>query len=265
MAPAMNPRTVCFCQPIFCMISIRVAPPLRCSIATTWAVLLPSRGAAASCGFAAFLPGGGFLAVVAVWPVFAVAGAPLAPRAPRLALAFAFGSVLWPRPWMRAHTWPAATLWFGKRFTGLTPARLFQIATSLSLGQEAASSPHSCGLVKLSKGVAVVVAASSAVANATISFWSLMVNVVIMVLPFVRAVAVMDMDHSGLLEKQGNWNFSRRLGRSARMQGPFALLFSHSFCHILLASPHPKSVHVTVVGHPPTRRKHELSRSDCDP
>src|ERR1035437_1032712 len=220
MAPAMNPRTVCFCQPIFCMISVRVAPPLRCSIATTWAVLLPSRGAAASCGFAAFLPWGGFLPAMAFWPVFAFAGAPLAPRAPRLALgsAFgfaggsAFGSALWPRPWMRAHTWPAATLWLAKRFTGLTPARLFQIATSLSLGQEAASSPHSCGLVKLSKGVAVVAAASSAVANATISFWSLMVNVVIMVLPLVRAVAVMDMDHSGLLEKQGNWNFSRRLG-----------------------------------------------------
>src|SRR5438552_18834519 len=79
MAPAMNPRTVCFCQHIFCMISVRVAPPLRCSIATIWAVLLPSRGAAASCGFAAFLPWGGFLAAVAFWPVFALAGAPLAP------------------------------------------------------------------------------------------------------------------------------------------------------------------------------------------
>src|ERR1035437_3807519 len=91
MAPAMNPRTVCFCQPIFCMISVSVAPLLRCSIATTWAVLLPSRGTAASCGFAAFLPWGGFLAVRAFWPVFAFAGALLAPRAPRLALGSAFG------------------------------------------------------------------------------------------------------------------------------------------------------------------------------
>src|ERR1017187_1628315 len=183
MAPAMNPRTVCFCQPIFCMISVRVAPPLRCSIATTWAVLLPSRGAAASCGLAAFLPWGGFLAVVAFWPVFAIAGAPLAPRAPRLALGSAFGPALWPRPWMRAQIWPAAALWLAKRFTDLTPARLFQIVTSLSLGQEAARAANSCWLLKLSKGVAVVAAASSAVANATISFWSLMVNVVIMVLP----------------------------------------------------------------------------------
>src|SRR5665811_1767886 len=164
----MNPRTVCFCQPIFCMISVRVAPLLRCSIATTWAVLLPSRGVAAPCGFAAFLRWGGFLPAMASWPDFAFAGAPLAPRAPRLALgsAFAFargsalGSALWPMPWMRAHTWPAAALWLGKRFTGLTPARLFQIATSLSLGQEAARASNSCWLVKLSKGVAVVAAAS---------------------------------------------------------------------------------------------------------
>src|SRR5665647_1108799 len=31
-----------------------------------------------------------------------------------------------------------AASWLGKRFTGLTTARLFQIATSLSLGQEVA-------------------------------------------------------------------------------------------------------------------------------
>src|SRR3954451_13791250 len=192
MAPAMNPRTVCFCQPIFCMISLRVAPPLRCSIATTWSVLLPSRGAAACCGFAACLPWGGFLAALACWPVFALGGAPLGPGAPRWALgcafgfarASAFGSALWPRLWTRAQIWPAAAAWLAKRFTGLTPARLFQIATSLSLGQEAASSPHSCWLLKLSNGVAVVAAAASAVANATISFCSLIVNVVIIVLPW---------------------------------------------------------------------------------
>jgi hypothetical protein len=39
-------------------------------------------------------------------------------------------------------------------------------------------------LVKPSNGVAVVAAAASAVANATISFWSLIVNVVIIVLPW---------------------------------------------------------------------------------
>ena len=40
----MNPRTVCFCQPFFSMISTSVAPFFRWSRATTWAVLEPSRG-----------------------------------------------------------------------------------------------------------------------------------------------------------------------------------------------------------------------------
>src|ERR1022692_3938447 len=39
----MNPRTVCFCQAIFSMISASVAPLFRWSMATTWAVLLPWR------------------------------------------------------------------------------------------------------------------------------------------------------------------------------------------------------------------------------
>src|SRR5450755_2515724 len=46
IAPAMNPRTVCFCHPIVCIISASVAPFLRRSMATTWAVLLPGRDAA---------------------------------------------------------------------------------------------------------------------------------------------------------------------------------------------------------------------------
>src|SRR5580698_1820106 len=62
----MKPRTVCFCQPILVMISGRVAPFLRCSNATTWAVLLPSRGGAAvSCALTAFFPLGAALAGVA--------------------------------------------------------------------------------------------------------------------------------------------------------------------------------------------------------
>src|ERR1039457_1694028 len=40
IAPAMNPRTVCFCQPIVFMISAKVAPLLRWSMATTWAAFL---------------------------------------------------------------------------------------------------------------------------------------------------------------------------------------------------------------------------------
>src|ERR1039458_5730833 len=50
----MNPRTVCFCQPICAVISTSVAPFFRWSMATTWAVLLPSRGPSAF-GFVAFL------------------------------------------------------------------------------------------------------------------------------------------------------------------------------------------------------------------
>jgi hypothetical protein len=46
IASAMNPRTVCFCHPIVCIISASVAPFLRRSMATTWAVLLPGRDAA---------------------------------------------------------------------------------------------------------------------------------------------------------------------------------------------------------------------------
>ena len=45
IAPVMKPRTVCFCHAMVRMISARVAPFLRCSMAITWAVLLPWRGA----------------------------------------------------------------------------------------------------------------------------------------------------------------------------------------------------------------------------
>src|ERR1035437_8944067 len=50
----MNPRTVCLCHPIFSMISTSVAPFFLWSMATTWAVLLPSRGPALSSAFAGF-------------------------------------------------------------------------------------------------------------------------------------------------------------------------------------------------------------------
>src|ERR1700733_1175930 len=40
-------RVVFFCQPIAAIISSSVAPPSRLSIAITWLVLLPSRGAPA--------------------------------------------------------------------------------------------------------------------------------------------------------------------------------------------------------------------------
>jgi hypothetical protein len=62
----MNPRTVWRCHPIWSMISWSVAPFFRRSIATTWAVLLPSRARAGSFAFfALFAPLAGFGAGVA--------------------------------------------------------------------------------------------------------------------------------------------------------------------------------------------------------
>src|ERR1019366_4576906 len=90
MAPAMKPRTVCFCQFILSMISARVAPFLRWSMATTWAVLLASRGPAASGALAAFLALGAFLAAVVFLFALPLAGAPLAACAPPLAFLAAF-------------------------------------------------------------------------------------------------------------------------------------------------------------------------------
>jgi hypothetical protein len=69
IVPAMNPRTVCFCQPIFSTISERVAPLFRWSIATTWAVLLPSRDVLASFDLADFLALGAFFAAGPSYPL----------------------------------------------------------------------------------------------------------------------------------------------------------------------------------------------------
>src|ERR1017187_3344033 len=59
----MNPRTVCFCQPIFSMISASVAPFFRRRSSITRLFLLSGRGSAA--GLGAFLPAAGFVALVA--------------------------------------------------------------------------------------------------------------------------------------------------------------------------------------------------------
>src|SRR5580704_16810738 len=87
----MNPRTVCVCHPIFSMISARVAPFFRWSMTTTWAVLLPSRGAVVYCVLAAHLPLGAFLAEVAFLVALPVVGAPLADCVPHLAFRAAVG------------------------------------------------------------------------------------------------------------------------------------------------------------------------------
>src|ERR1019366_180954 len=190
IAPAMNPRTVCFCQPILSMISASVAPFFRWSMATTWAVLLPSRGPALSGALAAFLAWGALLAGVVFLVALALAGAPLAACAPPLAFRSAFGFAGSPKLWMCSQIRPAATLALLKLFTGFTPVRLFQMATTRSAGQPAASSARSFWLAKVSNGVVVVAAASSWVANAVMLFCSSIVNVFIIVLLCATLCAV---------------------------------------------------------------------------
>ncbi len=94
MAPAMKPRTVCFCQPIFSMISVMVAPFLRCSMLITWAILLPVRGSLASRFFPPLLALRAALAGVAFLGTFLRTGAPLGATALAVAfvVAFAFPS-----------------------------------------------------------------------------------------------------------------------------------------------------------------------------
>src|ERR1017187_5209566 len=185
----MNPRTVCFNQPIFSMISDSVAPFLRWSIATTWAVLVPSRGPALSSALAAFLALGAFLAAVVLLVALAFAGAPLAACVPRLALRFAFGSGLSafgfsgsPSFPIRSQMRPTAALALLNPFTGVTPGRLFQMATRRSAGQLAASSTSFFWVAKESKGVVVAAAASSTEPNAVMLLSLSIVNVVIIVL-----------------------------------------------------------------------------------
>src|SRR5579863_8143109 len=72
----MNPRTVCFCHAILSMISASVAPFFRWSMATTWAVLLPSRGAVASDVLAPFLALAAAFAGLAFLAALGLDGAP---------------------------------------------------------------------------------------------------------------------------------------------------------------------------------------------
>jgi len=73
------------------IISNSVAPFLRRSMATTWAVLLPWRGAVTSGTGADFLALVTFLAALALWAALPLAGAPWADCAPPLAWRSAFG------------------------------------------------------------------------------------------------------------------------------------------------------------------------------
>src|ERR1017187_10957018 len=114
------------------MISARVAPPLRCSIATTCAVLVPARGAPASRPWAAFLPLGRVLGRSGLFPDLPLAGTLWAACAPRSALRCAgdfagdsgLGATLSPSRWMRAQIRFTAVLLSRNFCTGVTPVRL---------------------------------------------------------------------------------------------------------------------------------------------
>ena len=105
---------------------------------------------------------------------------------------------------MRVQIRLTAALAVLKLFTGVTPGRLFQIATRRSAGQAAASSASSFWLAKVSNGVAVVAAASSGGGKRR--------DVVVAVdrkrrhdrSPWCHALRGHHMDHSEVLEKQGN-------------------------------------------------------------
>jgi hypothetical protein len=62
-------------------------------------------------------------------------------------------------------------------FTGVTPARLFQIATKRSSGQFPANSTSSLSLVMVSNGVVAAALASSGVENTLMLFSGSIVNV----------------------------------------------------------------------------------------
>src|SRR6266849_6245246 len=135
----MNPRTVCRNQPILSMISASVAPFLRWSIATTWAVLLPSLGPALSFAFAAFLPLGAFLAAV----VFLLALAPASGLLAR-SVAVVASSVEPPsRLWIAFQIRLTADFRSVNFLTGVRPGIPFQTSISRLAGHLAARSASS--------------------------------------------------------------------------------------------------------------------------
>ena len=123
-----------------------------------------------------FLGGGGLLGRLGL------GGRALGGRCATFGLASSFGLVASPNPCMRSQIGLAAVLALLNVFSGATPGKLFQMATSRSAGQPATSSASSFWLPKLSNGVAFAAAASSGLPCAVMLLSVSIVNVVIIVL-----------------------------------------------------------------------------------
>src|ERR1039457_5327647 len=145
----MNPRTVCFCQPVFSMISCSVAPPARTSRSRTIAFLLNSRGTrgvlapgagvgASAPALPALLPFAFRAGLGAAWG--AGAGAVRAAFSLASASRMLVRSTSSPQIWMAAQIRVVAALRSVNFLTGLrlsnpeVPAKLFQTSTRRLIG-----------------------------------------------------------------------------------------------------------------------------------
>src|ERR1019366_4599260 len=171
---------VCFNHPMALMISSSVVPPGRLSIAITWLVLLPSRGAPASFAVGAtgaffarvaffFAPGsddatsGDCGATVVAGAGSVTSGLTASGWAVALAPCSGTGAVSgtgvvssaagtdWPRVWIVFQIRDTAVTRSLNFFTGVSPGRLFQISTSREAGQFAASFASAASLLNRSE------------------------------------------------------------------------------------------------------------------
>src|ERR1035438_4416549 len=123
---------------------------------------------------------------------------------------------------MRVQIRLTAVLELLKLSTATTPARLFQIATNRSAGQVAANSASSFWLAKVSNGVVVVAAASSGVPNAVMLLSLSIVEGRHLLSPWCHALRGHHMNHSEVLEKQGDLaskSTMAKIGRWSRIRG----------------------------------------------
>src|ERR1017187_8342740 len=190
----MNPRTVCFCQPIWSVISASVAPFFRCSMATTVAVLLPGRASACLAALGGVFAFRAFLALVVVGLAVRPTGAPVTPAA---------------RLGMASQIRATALARFSNFLTGFSlsnpgaPANEFQISARRPSGICAAAAARRSWLSKATRQPAAIWSAAAVPrASAFAKTWMLlsvsMVNVVI----FGHLAAVLAI--TGLLCSEAN-------------------------------------------------------------